>query len=298
MRKHTLTSNKKPILTGYFITFLAFFIWGILPIYWKQLDMVTSLEILVHRILWTFVSLLFISLIKYRVYIRHIIKTNKKLKYLFLSAFFLGTNWYLFIYAVSIDQILDASLGYYINPLVSVLLGVIFLKEKLPRAQLIAVLLAILGVLNLTMAYGHLPLISLTLALSFGFYGLVRKRINIKPIPAVTIESLILLPVFIPVMLSSLPSISAMSFLSGNSRIDLFLIMGGVVTFVPLVLYGQGVTMIPLKSVGFLQYITPTFMLLIGTLMYDEPFSTTQLISFSLIWIALILYSWSALQRR
>ncbi|MFP4546608.1 MAG: EamA family transporter RarD [Fidelibacterota bacterium] len=284
-------------LIGYFYTFLAFLIWGLLPVYWKQLSHVTALEILVNRILWTFVILFILVLIKYRQYILQIIKTNKGFKYLLVSAVFLGTNWYLFIYAISINRILDASLGYYINPLVSVLLGVIFLKEKLPKPQIVAVILAMIGVLYLTLNFGRLPLLSLTLAFSFGSYGLIRKKINIKPIPAVMIESLLLFPLFLLIFILSIDSFQEIMFFNSNPYTIFLLIGAGVVTLVPLVFYGQGVTMIPLKSVGFIQYITPTFMLLIGTIIYGEPFTTVHLISFVFIWVALGIYTWSVFRR-
>ena len=288
---------KSNLIKGYFYTFLAFLIWGFLPVYWKQLSHVTALEILVNRILWTFIILFILVLIRYRRYLTQIMKTNKGFKYLLVSAVFLGTNWYLFIYAISINRILDASLGYYINPLVSVLLGVIFLKEKLPKPQLLAVLLAMIGVLYLTLNFGRLPLISLTLAFSFGSYGLVRKKINIKPIPAVMIESMLLFPLFLFIFMLSIDSFQNVMIFNANFQTVFLLICAGVVTLVPLVLYGQGVTMIPLKSVGFIQYITPTFMLLIGTIMYGEPFTTVHLVSFLFIWLALGIYTWSVLKR-
>ncbi len=290
------TMKTNPLI-GYFYTFLAFLIWGLLPVYWKQLSHVTALEILVNRILWTFIILFILVLIRYRRYILQIMKSNKGFKYLFVSAIFLGTNWYLFIHAISINRILDASLGYYINPLVSVLLGVIFLREKLPKPQIVAVILAMIGVLYLTLNFGRLPLISLTLAFSFGSYGLIRKKINIKPIPAVMIESLLLFPLFLIIFILSIDSFKEVMFLNSNPYTVLLLVGAGVVTLVPLVLYGQGVTMIPLKSVGFIQYITPTFMLLIGTIMYGEPFTTVHLVSFLFIWLALGIYTWSVFRR-
>lgn len=288
---------KNKSLLGYFYTFLAFLIWGLLPIYWKQLSHVAALEILVNRILWTFLFLFTLVIIKYRHYLWINIKTNSRFKYLLITSVFLGTNWYLFIYAISINRILDASLGYYINPLVSVLLGVIFLKEKLPKAQTIAVLLAAIGVLYLTLNFGRLPLISLTLAFSFGCYGLVRKKINIKPIPALMIESLLLFPLFLFLFLNTVESAGEIMFFAGDNATRFLLIFASVMTFVPLILYGQGVTMIPLKSVGFIQYITPTFMLLIGTIMYGEPFTTVHFVSFLFIWLALGIYTWSLFKR-
>lgn len=284
-------------LYGYFITFTAYLIWGILPIYWKLLASVPATEILFHRILWTSAFLLIITLTKYRKYLIHEFRNNPKIKLILLSAMFLGMNWYLFIYAISINRILDASLGYYINPLVSVLLGVIFLGEKLPGIQKISLVFAIIGVSIITVNYGRLPLISLLMAFAFGSYGLVRKKLNMESIPAVFMEATILLSIILIYLFFSINDISEIVFFNCDVITVALLIFSGVVTFFPLVLYGKGVTMISLKSVGFLQYIAPTFMLIIGTLVYGEPFSASSLISFGFIWLGLGLYSWSVLKR-
>ena len=289
-----MKSNK---MKGYFITFLAYFIWGVLPIYWKMIKHVPPLEVLVHRILWTLLILIIINLLKYRSYLTDTFRNNKNLKYIFLSALLIGTNWYLFIYAISINRILDASLGYYINPLVSVLLGIIFLKEKLPREQIISVVLASIGVLYMTFNYGRLPIISLALAFSFAFYSLIRKKINLKTIPALLLETSIVLPIFIIIFAKSINSFADIVFFHTDTMTVILLIFAGVVTLVPLALFGQGVTMIPLKSVGFLQYIAPTFMLVLGTLIYGEVFTITHLVSFTFIWLALGIYTWSVLRK-
>ena len=288
---------KSKKLKGYFITFLAYFIWGILPIYWKMVKHVPPFEVLVHRILWTLVILLIVNMIKYRNYLKETFRNNKNLKYIFLTALLIGTNWYLFIYAISINRILDASLGYYINPLVSVLLGVVFLREKLTREQIISVTFAAIGVLYMTVNYGRLPIISLALAFSFAFYSLIRKKINLKPIPALLLEASIVLPIFILIFMTSIDSFANIVFFHTDFTTVILLIFAGVVTLVPLALFGQGVTMIPLKSIGFLQYIAPTFMLLIGTILYNEPFTITHFVSFTFIWLALGIYTWSVLRK-
>ncbi len=288
--------NQEKIPIGYILTILAYFIWGALPIYWKLLKDVTPIEILFHRILWAFLFLSIISFIKYRSYLSGIIKDKSKWKLLLFSSLLIGVTWYVFIYAISINRILDASLGYYINPLVSVILGVIFLKEKLSRIQIIAVLFAVIGVGYMTINYNRLPILSLVLALSFGLYGLMKKILKVKPIPALLIETALLLPLFLGIFYFSLPNPRQISFLSISPKIDFLLIFSGVVTFTPLILFGKGANLIPLKSVGFIQYIAPTFMLLIGVLMYKEPFTQTHIISFGFIWTALVIYSWSVLK--
>jgi chloramphenicol-sensitive protein RarD len=278
---------------GYVLTFLAYFIWGIMPIYWKLLNPVDPREVLFHRLLWTFIFLSIISLFKYKRYLCDLLRDKHKRKLLLFSSLCLGTNWALFIYAISINRILDASLGYYINPLVSVMLGVVLLKEKLPRLQIIAVILAIIGVGYMTVNYGRLPVISLTLAISFGLYALMKKTLRVEPIPALLIETGLLLPLFFGFFYFSIQNSESISFLSTSMNIDVLLILSGIATVIPLTLFGKGASLIPLKSTGFLQFITPTFMLLIGTVMYNEPFTMTHIVSFGLIWAALAVYSCS-----
>lgn len=281
---------------GYILTFLAYFIWGIMPIYWKLLKHVDLMEVLFHRLLWSFIFLLIISLFKYKSYLYDVLRNKSKRKLLLFSSFVIGISWYVYIYAISINRILDASLGYYINPLVSVILGVVFLKEKLPRLQIIALILAIIGVGYMTINYGRLPIISLILAMSFGLYGLMKKTLKIEPIPALLIETGLILPLFFGIFYFSIQNSEQISFLSIPMKTDFLLIFSGVATLTPLTFFGKGASLIPLKSVGFIQYITPTFMLLIGTLMYNEPFSVTHIVSFGFIWGALTIYSWSLLK--
>ena len=281
---------------GYILTFLAYFIWGIMPIYWKLLKHVDPMEILFHRLLWSFIFLLIISLFKHKSYLYDVLRNKSNRKLLLFSSFLIGINWYVYIYAISINRILDASLGYYINPLVSVILGVVFLKEKLPRLQIIALILAIIGVGYMTINYGRLPIISLILAMSFGLYGLMKKTLKIEPIPALLIETGLILPLFFGIFYFNIQNSEQISFLSISMKTDFLLIFSGVATLTPLTFFGKGASLIPLKSVGFIQYITPTFMLLIGTLMYNEPFSVTHIVSFGFIWGALTIYSWSLLK--
>ena len=281
---------------GYILTFLAYFIWGIMPIYWKLLKHVDPMEILFHRLLWSFIFLLIISLFKHKSYLYDVLRNKSNRKLLLFSSFLIGINWYVYIYAISINRILDASLGYYINPLVSVILGVVFLKEKLPRLQIIALILAIIGVGYMTINYGRLPIISLILAMSFGLYGLMKKTLKIEPIPALLIETGLILPLFFGIFYFNIQNSEQISFLSIPMKTDFLLIFSGVATLTPLTFFGKGASLIPLKSVGFIQYITPTFMLLIGTLMYNEPFSVTHIVSFGFIWGALTIYSWSLLK--
>ena len=283
---------------GYLFTVSAYVMWGGLAIYWKMLKEVTAIEVQFHRVLWSSIILLVVVFLKYKSYLFDLIKDKIRWKYLLFSSVLIGINWYVFIYAISINRILDASLGYYINPLISIILGVIFLKEKLSVIQFFAVFLAVIGVIYITVDYGKLPIISLVLAISFGLYGLVKKLMAIEAIPSVLIESVLLLPIFYGLFYFSIKDPANIAFFSKSLKIDFLLIFSGVVTFIPLFLFGKGTSMIPLKSVGFIQYIAPTMMLLIGVLIYNEPFNITQLISFSLIWFALGLYSWSILKAR
>ncbi len=291
-----IRKKNKTILLGYLFAFLSYFLWGILPIYWKLIKTVPVFELLAHRIFWSFIFLSLIMFFQKRQDVFNIFKNKKLLKGLFLASLLIGTNWFVFIFAVNSNRILEASLGYYINPLISVLLAVFVLKERLTLLQLVALIFAFSGVLYLTINFGKLPIISLILAFSFALYGLTKKKLNIESLPALTIETLVLAPLTFGYIIFLFISQNN-TFLNNSFRIDSLLIFSGVVTALPLYLFGKGVQRIPLKSVGFLQYIAPTFMLIIGTLIYHETFSRVHLISFIFIWIALILYTISLFKK-
>jgi len=273
----------------------AYILWGIFPIYWKLLQAVPALEILAHRIIWSVVFLWL--LMAFNGQIKSFIAEINKLLHnpaaligILATGLILNINWGTFIWAVNHDYIIQTSLGYYINPLVSVLLGMLFLKEQLSLWQLIAFLLASAGVLSLTVQYGSFPWVAITLALSFGLYGLLKKTLNMNSLMGLTLETM-LTSIFALAYIIYLSAAGVGSFNPAFTRISWLLCGAGVVTAVPLLLFGAGALRLPLFVIGFLQYISPSMTLLLGIFIYKEPFSHGHLISFSIIWIALIIFT-------
>ncbi len=279
-------------VTGHLSTLFAFLIWGVLPIYWKQLKHVPAQEILAHRVFWGFVFLLIYNIISNRKKYFELFRNKKKRRSIFLTAALIAVNWLVFIIAVTTDHIVDASLGYFINPLVSVLLGLIFLKEKMNLLKTIAVILAFSGVLYLALDYGKFPWISITLALSFGFYGMFKKVFNLDSINSIMLETMLLSIIGVGYLVI-LGFKGEGHFLIHSLQTDVFLMVSGVVTMLPLYLFAEGARRIPLASVGFLQYFAPSLMLIIGVLIYNEPLTRTYLISFILIWTGLAVYTYN-----
>jgi chloramphenicol-sensitive protein RarD len=281
--------------TGLVYAILSYSIWGIFPVYWKLLLHVPPQQILAHRIVWSLCFLLIlIAWHRERLFLKYI-SSPGTLGILALTAALIGGNWFTYIYAVNNNHIVDSSLGYYINPLVNILLGLIFLKERLTRIQSIAVGFAFAGVAYLTLHYGRLPLISLILAFSFGFYGLLRKKANLQSMPGLAVETLLLSPVALW-YLWHVNSAGTGAF--GHSYIlsDILLILGGPVTAIPLFWFGVAATRIPLSTLGFIQYLSPTLQLLIGIIVFREPFTVAYMVSFILVWIGLAIYTYSVIR--
>ncbi|SET51958.1 chloramphenicol-sensitive protein RarD [Oceanobacillus limi] len=278
---------------GIIYTAGAYILWGFLPIYWKLVDEVPAGEILAHRIIWSFLFMLIIVLVlkKWRPFIQQckiILQDRKKLIGITLASVVISLNWLTYIWAVNSDHVIQASLGYYINPLVSILLAIIVLKEKLSKQQAFSVILAGIGVLYLTISYGVFPWVSLTLALSFALYGLFKKTVDIPAMFGLTIETMIITPLaFIYLYMIPKNTFGAVDTIATT---NLLLMGAGVATAIPLLLFASGAKRIPLAMVGFLQYFAPTIMLFLGIFVYHETFSQAHLIAFSLIWIALFIY--------
>ncbi len=288
-----MTDEKK----GTLLTILTYTIWGILPIFWKQVAHVPADELLAGRIFWAFwLTLAFIVLIGSGRHLLSDLKSlwNSKKKFflLMLASLLISANWFFYIYAVTSDRIVETSLGYYINPLISVLLGSFFLKEKLSPAAKISFLLAAIGVSITTISYGTLPWLALGMAFSFAFYGLIKKTIQLNALRGLAIETLFVLP-FAAAYYMYLFSNGQAAFLHTGIATDLLVVLSGLLTAVPLLLFAMGAPLIPLYMVGFLQYIAPTLMLLIGVLLYGENFGLVSIVSFSFIWSALILFTGS-----
>lgn len=276
---------------GVFYGAISFISWGVLPLYWKLLKTVPSDQILAHRILWSFVFMT--GLLAYRGELgklREIMKDRRSMRQLLLSAVFITVNWGLYIWAVNADHIVEASMGYYINPLIVVVLGMTVLKERLGGLQYGALALAAAGVLYMTVQYGRFPWIALSLALSFALYGLFKKLVQVESAAGVALETMIITPVALAYILYGLFKGSS-AVPDASPGVLALLLLSGAVTAIPLLWFGMGAQRVQLSTIGFLQYISPTIQLTVGTLVFREPFSHTHLISFGLIWIALLLYS-------
>ena len=273
----------------------SYLIWGIMPIYWKNLEHVGSAEILMSRIVWAFIiTLLAVLLMKNGRYliedIKALWKSQRDFWALFAASALVSSNWFIYIWAVNNDYIVQASLGYYINPLISVLLGIFFLKEKLSRSHQVAFLLAATGVTILTVSYGTFPWLAFTLGITFAIYGLIKKQIKLDALRGLTIETLFIAPFAVIYYIMLFKDGNAV-FLHSNIKTDILLIMTGAATALPLLMYAKGVQRIPLYMAGFLQYIAPTMMLFLGVIVYKETFGEVELLSFAFIWSALLLFT-------
>lgn len=270
---------------------LAFFCWGLFPLYFKVLKDIPALEIMTHRIVW---SLIFLSIIlawrRQWAWIGQVLRQPRVLTGFVASAILLSSNWFVYIWAVNNDRVVDASLGYFINPLVNVMLGFLLLKERLRIGQWAAIGLAAWGVAWLTWHGGQLPWIALFLAASFGTYGLLRKTASLGPLQGLSFETMLLFPLALGYLLWLL-FIGDNAFIAAPTSTQWWLIAAGPITAVPLLLFAAGARRIPLSVLGLMQYIGPTMQLLIGVWLFHEPFTKIRLIGFVVIWVALALYS-------
>ena len=265
----------------------AYFIWGLFPIYWKWLQQISALQLIGHRILWSCLMLLGIVLLRREWKNFRAVASNRRVLGIYAAAgTLIGFNWLIYVWAVNSGFIVETSLGYFINPLISVLLGVFVLGERLRLGQWIPIALAAAGVLYLTFTYGSLPWISLVLAFTFGLYGLVKKTAPLGAVHGLTLETLFLLPPALAYLIY-LETSNHAAFLHTGVRVDVLLIGCGLVTTAPLILFAAAAQRIPLTMVGLIQYVAPTLQFLLGVLVYREPFTSSQLIGFTLVWIAL-----------
>ncbi|MBA6362416.1 EamA family transporter RarD [Colwellia sp. BRX8-4] len=292
----TVTDNKDR--NGVINAISAYLLWGLAPIYFKLISSISPDEIMVHRIIWSSLLLFLIVIIskRFRVLI-DTLKQPRLLAKLALSATFLLVNWFLFIWAINNDHLLDASLGYFINPLFSVALGVIFLGERLRKMQKFAVALALCGVLIQLVALGSLPVISLALAGTFGIYGLLRKKMHLDSFVGLLIESSMMLPLAIVYWLLFVNTNTANMF-ENSSNLNLLLIAAGVVTTAPLLCFTAAAKRLTLSTLGFFQYIGPSIMFFLATFYYQETLQPAKLATFAAIWLALVIYSLDSLKAR
>jgi chloramphenicol-sensitive protein RarD len=275
---------------GIAYAFGAYFIWGLVPIYWKLIKHVPALELLGHRIAWSFILLIAVLLASRKwSELRILISDRKAMRIYPIAAILVGLNWYIYVWSVNAGFIVEASLGYFINPILSVLLGVLFLKERLRLFQWVAVGLATAGVAYLTLTYGRLPWIALSLAFTFGLYGLVKKISPFGPLQGLTLETGIL---FVPALLFLIyrDSLGQGSFLHTGVGSDILMAGAGFITTIPLLMFASAAQRIPLTMIGIIHYITPTCQLLIGVLLFREAFGLDRVLGFGIVWIGLIIF--------
>lgn len=278
----------------------AYVLWGVLPVYWKLLDDVLPFEILSSRFMWScvFVALLIIFQGKLPLFlaeVKSIFSSFKTGAVMVSAAFVISINWGSFIWAVNNGHIVETSMGYYINPLVSVLFAVLFLRERLNKMQIAAVLCACVGVASMVWSFGKLPWVSLTLAVSFALYGLIKKLLPVSSLTSIMLETLIITPLAL-MYEYTLWQQGVSFYASGDIQVLCLLAGAGAVTAVPLLLFTAGAKLLPLKIIGFLQYISPTLTLLLGVFVYGEPFTGSHLLAFVWIWAALALFVVSQLR--
>jgi chloramphenicol-sensitive protein RarD len=268
----------------------AYALWGLFPIYWKLLQEVSALQVIGHRIGWSFILLIAVILLtrQWKDFRAAALAPNVIGIYA-AAGVLLTINWLIYVWGVNSGFIVETSLGYFINPLISVLLGVLFLRERLRTIQWIAVGLAAAGVLYLTITYGRPPWIALSLAFSFGIYGLVKKVAPLGSLYGLTLETALVFP-FALIYLAFVQSTGTSAFLHQGVLTDILLIATGIVTSIPLLMFASAARQIPLTMIGVLQYIAPTLQFLIGVFLYHEPFDQSRFIGFSLVWLALIIF--------
>jgi chloramphenicol-sensitive protein RarD len=285
-----------PLRRGYLFGFLAYTCWGFFPLYWKLLEPARPLEILAHRIVWSaaFVTLLLLAMRNWR-FLGPLVRRPRTLAGIVVAAVVISVNWGMYIYGVNTGHVVETSLGYFINPLVTVLLGVVVLRERLRPAQWAALGTGAVAVAVLTAGYGRLPWIALTLACSFGLYGLTKKRLALPAAEGLFVESLALTG----------PALAYLGWLAAHHRSTfghvsaaqtVLLVLAGAVTAVPLLLFAGAANRIPLSALGLLQYLTPSLQLACGILVYHEPMPPARLAGFALVWAALAAFTWDGVR--
>lgn len=279
---------------GVILACMAFFMWGLAPIYFKLLQHISAFEILMHRVVWSVLFIVIIVAVMNQWHkVQHVLKHPKLIAMLVITATLLGFNWGLFIWAVNNDHMLDASLGYYINPLLNVLLGMLFLSEKLRKWQALAVALALFGVVIQVISFGSFPVVALSLAGSFAVYGLLRKKLPIESLPGLLLEALILLPVALVYWWLMAPSNSS-DFVANDWHTNVLLISAGVITTLPLLCFTGAAKRLQYTTLGFFQYIGPSLMFVLAVVFYGEVFSAERIVTFACIWSALAIFSWDS----
>lgn len=284
-------SSKNIGLIGVAYALAAYLLWGLTPIYWKELRAFSGLEILAQRVVWSLLFLaILIAIFRQWSAVRRVIGSWRRLAPLIVTAVLVSFNWGVYIWAVNAGNVLEASLGYFMTPLISVLLGVIFLRERLRRWQGLAVLLAGAGVVILTVSIGVFPWVGLSLAVSFGFYGLIRKIVPTEPLVGLITETTLLLPVAL-VYIAYISATDTAVAKSADLSLWLLLIGGGVVTSLPLLWFTQAAKRLQYSTLGLVQYVAPSIQFMLAVFLYGERFTNAHLVTFACIWVGLVIYT-------
>lgn len=287
--------NDKSVKAGVLFALAAYSMWGIAPMYFKLLTSVPALEIVMHRIVWSVLVLCLLLAVRKKFgQVFNAMRDPKVIATLSISGLLLAANWLVFIWAVNNDQMLDASLGYFINPLFNVLLARFFLQESLTRLQLLAVFVALAGVAFLIFSYGQLPWVALVLATSFSIYGLLRKKVSVDSMPGLLIESCIMLP--FALLYWFVMDTTSGNMLTNSFELNATLLLAGVVTTAPLLCFTAAARRIRYTTLGFFQYIGPSLMFLLAVIHYQEPLDTTRVITFVCVWSGLLIYVYDSLR--
>ncbi len=287
------TLSEKSHGKGITYAILSYVMWGILPLFWKALKQIDASEILASRVLWSFIFLLLILLTVGGLRdLQKVFSSAKTFLGVFIGSLLITANWFIYIWAVNNNHVIEASLGYYINPLFTVVLGIVVLKERIDKWQVVSLLLALFGVIVITVQYGKIPWVALSLAISFGLYGLVKKLSNLPSIIGLTTETMMIAPVALGyIVYKHVEGTSSLIALPLNVLI--LVVLTGVVTAIPLLLFAQAAKCVPLSTLGFIQYLSPSITLLMGVFLFKEVFTGVDFMSFGLIWLALGIYSFS-----
>ncbi|WP_235269571.1 EamA family transporter RarD [Mitsuokella multacida] len=281
--------------TGMMAALSTYLIWGVLPLYWNLLARAEANEILAHRIIWSFVFMVVVLMVtkrwqSFKEDCRALWQDKKRGAILLLAAFTISLNWLTYIWAVNHGHVIDTSIGYYINPLMSVLFGIVFFRERISGLKKISLLLAAIGIVLMTYQLGKLPWVAVVLAVSFSVYGALKKQLHLNPFSSITLETLLMVPFAVP-YIGMLMMSPANHFSLATPDLALYLMGTGVVTAVPLVLFSYGANLLPLNVLGFFQYISPTIGLLLGIFFFHETFGMAQISALGFVWAAIVLFT-------
>ena len=281
--------------TGMMAALSTYLIWGVLPLYWNLLARAEANEILAHRIIWSFLFMVVVLMVtkrwqSFKEDCRALWQDKKRAAILLLAAFTISLNWLTYIWAVNHGHVIDTSIGYYINPLMSVLFGIVFFRERISGLKKISLLLAAIGIVLMTYQLGKLPWVAVVLAVSFSVYGALKKQLHLNPFSSITLETLLMVPFAVP-YIGMLMMSPANHFSLATPDLALYLMGTGVVTAVPLVLFSYGANLLPLNVLGFFQYISPTIGLLLGIFFFHETFGMAQISALGFVWAAIVLFT-------